>query len=77
MGPIKDSKLGFTGASVRCTHTEQMEAVSGTAPRPRRLHSREELMMLLSLNEEQVQFLVNTRLSCPHRLVQLSESARG
>lgn len=61
MIPIEDSKLGFTGASAGCTQIKQMGVASGSAPRPRQLHSRDELMALLNLKEEQVQFLINTR----------------
>lgn len=41
--------------------TKQIEAAPGAPSRPRRLHSREEVGMLLQLNEEQVQFLISTR----------------
>ncbi|MGC2635844.1 MAG: hypothetical protein WA294_01610 [Acidobacteriaceae bacterium] len=61
MEPIEESKLESMGASARCPQAEQMEAASGAAPPPRRLHSREDLLMLLNLNDEQVQFLTNTR----------------
>lgn len=60
MRPI-DAKWQGTDGFDPYVRTEQNEATPGRVIQPRRLHSREEVTMLLHLNEDQVQVLINTR----------------
>jgi|GEM_PF-2282486 hypothetical protein len=60
MQPIED-KWRDTDSFDPCGPKEQNEGTSGRTRQPRRLHTKEEVKMLLHLNDEQVQFLINTR----------------
>lgn len=44
-----------------CPPTEQNQSASEGIRQTRRLYSRDQVMMLLRLNEDQVQHLINTR----------------
>jgi len=56
-----DDKWQGTGSADPSTRTEQNETTSEGTRHPRRLYTREDVMNLLKLNEDQVQFLINTR----------------
>lgn len=55
------TRSGVRTALTDTPRTEQIAAASGITRHTPRLYSREEVMMLLHLNEQQVQFLINTR----------------